>query len=121
MLLRRSRFGVRRLDAAFQDVSTLLIDRETLRARGVRLTNDAVIVDLVDGRTISTPLAWYPRLVHGTPVERAKFELIGNGEGIHWPDLDEDLSVEGMLAGQPSRERPESIGRWLANRNKTKK
>ena len=101
-------------------MSTLLIDRETLRARSVRVTDDAVVVDLVDGRTISTPLAWYPRLVHGNAAERAKFELIGNGEGIHWPDLDEDLSVEGMLAGQPSRERPESIGRWLANRKKMK-
>src|SRR6266513_1143787 len=102
-------------------VSTLLIDRGTLRARGVRVTSDAVVVDLVDGRTISTPLAWYPRLVHGSAAERANFELIGNGEGIHWPDLDEDLSIEGMLAGQPSREKPESVDRWLANRKKAKK
>ena len=71
---------------------------------------------------ISTPLAWYPRLVHGSAAEHAKFELIGNGEGIHqWPDLDEDLSIEGMLAGQPSREKPGSIERWLARRKKTKK
>ena len=101
-------------------MSTLVIDRETLRARSVQVTRDAVVVDLVDGRTISTPLAWYPRLVHGSAAERAKVELIGNGEGIHWPDLDEDLSIEGMLAGQPSREKPESIDRWLANRKKTK-
>jgi hypothetical protein len=102
-------------------MSTLVIDRETLRARDVRVTNDAVVVDLVDGRTISTPLAWYPRLIHGSAAERAKFELIGNGEGIHWPDLDEDLSIEGMLAGQPSREKPESVERWLVTRKKTKR
>ena len=101
-------------------MSTLSIDRETLRARSVQVTDDAVVVDLVDGRTISTPLAWYPRLVHGSAAERVKFELIGNGEGVHWPDLDEDLSIEGMLAGQASREKPESIERWLASRTKTK-
>ena len=101
-------------------MTTLSIDRETLRARSDQVTDDAVVVDLIDGRTISTPLAWYPRLVHGSAAERAKFELIGNGEGIHWPDLDEDLSIEGMLAGQPSREKPESVERWLANRTKTK-
>src|SRR5881397_1081595 len=101
-------------------MSTLIIDRETLRARSVQATSDAVVVDLVDGRMISTPLAWYPRLVHGTAAERAKVELMGNGEGIHWPDLDEDLSIEGMLAGQPSREKRESIERWLASRKKAK-
>ena len=83
-------------------MSTLVIDRETLRARSVQVTRDAVVVDLVDGRTISTPLAWYPRLVHGSAAERAKVELIGNGEGIHWPGLDEDLSIEGMLADRKS-------------------
>ena len=100
---------------------TLVIDRDASQARNARVTKDALVVELVDGRTIATPLAWYPRLTHGTPKERTNFELIGYGEGIHWPDLDEDLSIEGMLAGQPSRERPESIERWLANRKKTKK
>src|SRR5437667_12798994 len=101
-------------------MSTLCSDRETLRTRRVTLTDDAVSIALVGCRTISPPIAWYPRLPHGSTAERAKFELIGNGEGIHWPDLDEDLSIEGMLAGQPSREKRESIERWLASRKKAK-
>ncbi len=60
-------------------------------------------IALDDGRTISAPLAWYPRLLSGTPEERENFELIGDGEGMHWPDLDEDISVEGVLAGPPFR------------------
>lgn len=99
-------------------MSTLMIDRDASRARNARVTEEAVFVELADGRTISTPLTWYPRLMHGTQQERKNFKFIGRGEGIHWPDLDEDLSIEGMLAGQPSRERPDSIERWLTNRKK---
>lgn len=68
----------------------------------VRCTDDALVVDLVDGRTIITPLAWYPRLLHATPAQRARWEKAGAGFGVHWPELDEDLSVRGMLRGAPS-------------------
>jgi hypothetical protein len=73
-------------------------------------------VELADGRTISVPLVWFPRLAHGTPAERAKWRLIANGEGIHWPDLDEDISVESLLAGRKSGETRESLRRWRQQR-----
>ena len=85
-------------------------------AEGVTVTDDAFIVDLVDGRTVSVPLAWYPRLLHGTSEERAKWRLIGRGEGIHWSDLDEDVSVAGILAGRGSGEAADSLRRWLEER-----
>jgi Protein of unknown function (DUF2442) len=85
-------------------------------AISARVTDDTLIVDLSDGRTISAPLAWYPRLLHGTTAERSKHEFIGGGEGIHWPELDEDISVEGVLAGRPSGESNKSFGEWLASR-----
>jgi hypothetical protein len=75
----------------------------------------SVLLD--DGRSLSVPLAWYPRLLHGNHSERARYELIGDGEGIHWSDLDEDISVEGLLAGKRSAESDASLARWLANRN----
>ena len=87
-----------------------------VRAISVRVTDDALIVDLSDGRTVSAPLAWYPRLMHGTTVERTKHEFIGGGDGIHWPELDEDISVEGILAGRPSLESKKSFDEWLASR-----
>jgi hypothetical protein len=71
---------------------------------------------LTDGRTISVPLAWYPRLVYGAPEERGNWRLIGNGEGIHWPDLDEDISVENIILGQPSGESQRSLQHWLEKR-----
>jgi hypothetical protein len=70
----------------------------------------------MDGRTISVPLAWYPRLVHGTPEERNKWQLIGGGEGIHWPDLNEDISAENLILGQRSSESQRSFKRWLDER-----
>ena len=82
-------------------------------AESVRVTDDRLVVALRDGREISVPLSWYPRLSHGESQEHQKWELIGRGMGIHWPDLDEDISVEGLLAGRRSGERPESIARWL--------
>ena len=85
-------------------------------AQSVRVTDDALIVDLTDGRTLSVPLAWYPRLVHGTPSERGNWRLIGRGEGIHWPQLDEDLSVDGLLAGRGSGETQASLQKWLRTR-----
>jgi hypothetical protein len=85
-------------------------------AQQVTVTDDALIVDLVDGRTVSVPLSWYPRLAHGTPAERSNWRLLGRGEGIHWPDLDEDISVAGLLAGRPSGETQSSLQRWLKSR-----
>ena len=71
-------------------------------AQDVSCTEDDLIVRLVDGRAISIPLAWFPRLLHATAEQRRRWELLGNGEGIHWPDVDEDLSVEGLLWGAPA-------------------
>src|SRR5881227_1191838 len=84
----------------------------------VTVTEDAVAVDLNDGRTVTAPLAWYPRLLHGTARERRHWRLIGGGEGVHWPDLDEDLSVEGLLAGRPSAESQVSFKKWLEGRRR---
>lgn len=70
--------------------------------KDVRCTDDDLVVDLMDGRTISVPLAFYPRLLHATPEQRANWRVIGGGFGIHWPDLDEDLSTAGLLRGAPA-------------------
>jgi hypothetical protein len=85
-------------------------------AQDVTVTEDTLTVELSDGRSISVPLAWYPRLVHGTPEERANWRLIGQGAGIHWQALDEDISVENLLAGRASGESQKSLKRWLAQR-----
>src|SRR5216684_3904927 len=85
-------------------------------AQSVSVSDDALVADLADGRTITVPLAWFPRLAHGTPAERANLRLIASGEGIHWPDLDEDISVESLLAGRGSGETQESLRRWLQPR-----
>ena len=96
-------------------MSTLEIERDVF-AESISLSEDSLTVNLDDGRALTVPLAWYPRLLHGTPQERARYELIGDGEGIHWPDLDEDISVQGLLAGKRSAETDASLSRWLANR-----
>ena len=96
-------------------MSTLVTEREVF-AESVRFSEDSMTVSLDDGRALSVPLAWYPRLLHGTKQEREHFELIGDGEGIHWPDLDEDISVEGLLAGKRSAESDVSLARWLEKR-----
>ena len=87
----------------------------TTFVQGVELTDDILTFHLTDGRSISAPLAWYPRLARGTPAERSHFE-IGSGIGVHWPDLDEDISVENLLQGQPSGESQKSFQRWLDQR-----
>jgi Protein of unknown function (DUF2442) len=85
-------------------------------ATRVLVSDDTLTVELTDGRTISAPLAWFPRLAHGTMAERNNWKLIGKGHGIHWPDLDEDISVENLLAGKPSGESQSSLKRWLESR-----
>lgn len=85
-------------------------------AVGVTITDDLLTVELSDGRRISAPLSWYPRLSKGSDSERANWRLIGRGTGIHWPELDEDISVEGLLEGRRSGESKESIRRWLESR-----
>jgi len=85
-------------------------------AQGVTASDEALVVDLADGRTITVPLACFPRLAQGTPAERANWRLTGGGVGIHWPDLDEDISVESLLAGRRSGETQESLRRWLQAR-----
>ena len=86
------------------------------RAISVTVTDDTLSVDLEDGRTISVPIGWYPRLAHGMPAERLHFQISGAGYGIHWPDLDEDIGVEGLLLGKRSTESPASFERWLRRR-----
>jgi len=96
-------------------MSTLALDAAA-RARDVRVTGDELIVDLQDGRTVSVPLAWFPKLLHATARQRRRWKLLGDGEGIRWPDVDEDLSVAGLLRGTPApqllsvRERPAAYG-----------
>ena len=99
-------------------MSTSRADHGAARALRVRVSDAAIAVDLVDGRTLTAPVAWYPRLLHGTARERTNWRLIGRGEGIHWPDLDEDLSVEGLLAGRSSGESQTSFKKWLAGRRR---
>ena len=88
------------------------------RAAKVTITDDTVSVDLEDGRTIAAPIGWYPRLAHGTFDERANFQISGAGYGIHWPDLDEDIGVEGLLLGKKSTESSASFERWLQKKKK---
>ncbi|WHZ24798.1 MAG: hypothetical protein OJF47_003910 [Nitrospira sp.] len=85
-------------------------------AETVTVTKDTLTVELTDGRSLSVPLAWFPRLVHATPAERKNWRLIGRGHGIHWSKLDEDISVEGLLAGKPSGESQASFKKWLSAR-----
>src|SRR3972149_776928 len=100
-------------------MNTLEIEIQEARAQDVRVDENILAVDLTDGRTIITPLAWYPRLMDGTTQERANFEIIGDGRYIHWLDLDEDLSVAGVLAGRRSGESAEALKKWLTDRGKT--
>ncbi len=96
-------------------MSTLVTERDVF-AESVDFSEDALIVRLDNGRSLSVPLAWYPRLLHGAKAEREHYELIGDGEGIHWPDLDEDISAEGLLAGRRSAESAASLAKWKQNR-----
>jgi hypothetical protein len=98
-------------------MNTLAVEIEYPSAQNVHVSEDTLTVDLSDGRTISVPLGRFPRLEHCSSVERANWRLIGKGHGIHWPDLDEDISMEGLLAGKPSGESQESFKMWLQSRS----
>jgi hypothetical protein len=94
-----------------------------LHAQAVQVTvnEHELSVQLADGRTIIVPIVWYPRLAHGTARERRNWRFIGGGEGIHWPDLDEDISIRNLLLGQPSGESQRSFQKWLGQRTSRKK
>ena len=85
-------------------------------AASVSVTDDELVIELVDGRTVAVPMAWYPRLLHGTAEERAQWQLTGRGVGIHLPTLDEDISVGHVLGGVPSGESASSLRRWIEGR-----
>ncbi|MBA7526953.1 hypothetical protein ES705_19124 [subsurface metagenome] len=99
-------------------MNTLAIEIQIPNAQSVTVTDDTLSVDLSDGRSISVPLAWFPRLLYATPRERDNWRLIGNGHGIHWEDIDEDISIEGLIAGKPSGEGQTSFEKWLKKRSK---
>ncbi len=98
--------------------SLAVVEVEEARARRVEVTEDLLVVELADGRTLSVPLAWYPRLWYGTLEERAQVVLLADGTILHWAALDEDLSVMGLLLGKRSGESPESLRKWLGARKK---
>ena len=99
-------------------MSSSAIDEPSVPVQDVRVTSKMLEVVLRDGRTLSVPLEWYPRLAHGSPAECQRWRLIGEGIGIHWPDLDEDISIAGLLAGLPSGESASSLKQWLASRRR---
>ena len=98
-------------------MNTLAVELQIPNAQSVTITEDTLSVDLSDGRSISVPLAWFPRLLHSTEEERNNWRLVGNGQGIHWEDIDEDISIEGLLAGKPSGESQLSLKKWLDQRS----
>ena len=97
-------------------MSSLAYEIKEARAQRVSVSEDSLQIDLTDGRTIIAPLMWYPRLWHGSPEERNVYQIIGNGEYIYWPKLDEDLTVSGVLAGYRSAESAKSLKKWLDGR-----
>jgi len=97
-------------------MNTLAVEIKIPEALEVSLTDDTLSVDLSDGRSISVPIAWFPRLLHASEQERNNWRLIGRGQGIHWEDIDED-SIEGLLAGRPSGESQQSFQKWLVKRS----
>ena len=94
------------------------VEIQEARAQSVKVDEDALTVDLMDGRTVIVPLIWFPRLWHGSKKERHNCEIFGDGGYIHWPDLDEDLTVVGLLAGRHSGESADSLKKWLGARKK---
>jgi len=96
---------------------TSKIDLDIPAVLSASTSGDTLAVDLADGRSLSVPLAWYPRLLHATPEERASWRIIGQGHGLHWDLLDEDISIENLIAGHRSGESQHSFARWLESRN----
>ncbi len=96
---------------------TTLVEIEIPNIERVEINDDTLTVELSDGRTVSFPLSWYPRLLNANQTERDNWRLIGKGNGIHWEDIDEDISVEGLLTGKPSMENQKSLKKWLKKRN----
>jgi len=96
-------------------MSTLVLEVEPLAVEAT-VTDDDLMVQLTDGRRIVVPLAWYPRLLYASKAERQHWQLLGDGYAIEWPELDEHIGIEGLLAGRPSGESPQSLKRWLASR-----
>jgi hypothetical protein len=96
-------------------MTTLVLENDPV-AMKVEVSAQSLVVDLADGRSLSVPLAWYPRLLHGTQAERQNWQLLGDGYAIEWPELDEHIGVEGLLAGHRSGESRESLDRWIASR-----
>lgn len=96
-------------------MTTLILETEPLAAQ-VRMTDEKLIVDLVDGRSLIVPLSWYPRLLYASQEERQNWQLLGDGYAIGWVDLDEHIGIEGLLAGRQSGESHRSFERWLATR-----
>ena len=92
------------------------VEIETPFAVDIHTTEDTLTVELSDGRTISVPLGWYPRLAHANPEERMNWRFIGKGQGIHWKDIDEDIRVRDLVAGKPSAESQTSFKKWLQAR-----
>lgn len=101
-------------------MSSSQIDTAEVVATSVAVTDESLSANLADGRVITVPLAWYPRLLHATPDERGRWELLADGRHVHWPDIDEDLSVDGLLLGRPSAESDASLQEWFAARRERK-
>ena len=99
-------------------MSSSTIEIREARAKSVRCADDALTVDLVDGRTLIVPLVWFPRLWHASKAERERFEVFGDGACIHWPDLDEDVTVSGLVAGRRSGESARSLKNWIESRGR---
>jgi hypothetical protein len=97
-------------------MTTLVLEQDPV-AVNVALTVDHLIVDLADGRSFTVPLSWYPRLQQGSETERQNWQLLGDGYAIEWPDLDEHIGIEGLLAGRRSGESESSFQRWLTSRH----
>ena len=97
-------------------MNTLTNELQRIKAKNARVSEDTLMVDLTDGRTISIPLAWFPRLLHASAEERSNWRMIGANDGIHWKDIDEDISVENLILGKPSGESQRSFKRWLKER-----
>ncbi|MEO0535878.1 MAG: DUF2442 domain-containing protein [Cyanobacteria bacterium P01_A01_bin.123] len=96
-------------------MTTLTLETDPLAAQA-NIVDDKLIVDLIDGRSLSIPLNWYPRLQHASPTELQSWQIIGDGYAIEWPDLDEHIGIEGLLAGRQSGESNRSFEKWLSHR-----